>query len=318
MARPVRKITVSANARIVMDWLVHKEPRVYDFTEVATGCGLKRAVVERALNELRAGRSGGHLKSVGPDGLRLRQRHAYLPADAEVRRGFPKFAPVLAEVAEHPTVKALRLAKEEKAEEAKVDEKKRQERSAVRAQAKRQEKLDRRLSRLREAKKGDLERDEATLLVPTVDEIVEAGYSRAEAEGLVAEQKAKADGKGDQEAADAGEAARARYIRANPVDEAVDEAVWTSDEDVERALGEDAAIVLSEVPAESGGDLGGPTLTDDEVAHREAMIALEDIGQKAYEEAFDAALKDGKPNDEAKALAKAARKAAKKAAKEGA
>lgn len=96
--------------RIVLDWLAKQPARVFDFVEVAEGAGLKRAQTEHVLADLRHQKYGAILSLMAPDGLKLRPRHAYLPAKSHARAGYAPVAEADATAAEHPTVIAHRAA----------------------------------------------------------------------------------------------------------------------------------------------------------------------------------------------------------------
>lgn len=122
-------------------WLVTQPAHVFDFTEVFQGVksmGIKttRMQIGFAIVALRNPRNGGHLATVGPNGLRLRERYAYLPADAAVRKQHPPVKHPVIPLAEHPSVLAIRQAHEEKraqeAKEAAVLAKKHEARKAAR------------------------------------------------------------------------------------------------------------------------------------------------------------------------------------------
>lgn len=109
------KKDLPANHRIVLDWLCRQPARVFDFVEVADACKIKRGKVEVVLRDLQHQRFGAPLKLADPNGLPLRARHAYLPADAPARAGYPPVPKADVPVVEHPTVIAMRKAAEERA-----------------------------------------------------------------------------------------------------------------------------------------------------------------------------------------------------------
>jgi hypothetical protein len=239
MARPKQPpVVISPPARIILEWLAQRPCRVYDFAEVAAAVNLKRAVVERAIVELRSPRSGGHLKSKTDGGLLLRGRHAYLPRDAQVRARYPDVLhPPEGSASEHPSVLALRSAGEERAAKNAEIEARRAEKLAERARVRRAQKLDRKIAATKERLKWHgIEKDEARAMVPTFDEVVAAGYMPAEAHGIVAEQQALAEGRSAQEAELIGAQERERHLGEMPGDTVP----WTADEDVARALGSEA------------------------------------------------------------------------------
>lgn len=260
MSRPVRVHTISAVARLVLQWLCKQPAQVFDFSDVADGVKLKRGIVQQAINELRTGRTGDHLKAIGPDGLRLRARHAYLPATSPERSNYPALEHPTVGVAEHPSVVALRDAvTSQAAEKQKSDDERRAENEA-RLIVVRAEKLDRRIQRVR--MRAGLEDDEVRRVIPTLEEVIEAGYARHVAVGIVAEQHALADGKSLQDAQDIGTAAATADVMAHPTDEAPREAAWSSDDEIDRALGHDAAVINAEPLQLSGAEQEPASIAD--------------------------------------------------------
>ncbi len=104
-----------ASHRVILDWLCRQPCRVYDFAEIADATKSKRGEVENVLRDLQHQRFGGLLKLTAPDGLRLRARHAFLPHDSPARVGYPACAPPDPTQAEHPTVRQIRINREEQA-----------------------------------------------------------------------------------------------------------------------------------------------------------------------------------------------------------
>lgn len=287
MARPVRRTSISLEAKAVLDYLCTQPAKVHDFAEIADaitldgGLKIKRGMVQQAISELRTGRTGDHLKDLGPDGMRLRARHAYLPASSPARADFPVIEHPPEALIEHPSVVALRTAVVEQAEEKRRDAEILRGANDERLQVTRAEKLERRLQRVRQ--KNGMEADEVRLVIPTIDEVIQAGYARHVAIGIVAEQNAIAAGMSPQDARDAGDAAMTAEVMANPTDESPREAAWTSDEEVERALGADAPIITREPPQLSGADENDAHVGPDEpVAETSLGFAMPDAIERAF------------------------------------
>jgi hypothetical protein len=97
--------------RVILDWLCKRPARVYDFADIAESTQMKRHDVEGVIADLKHQRHGAHLALFGPDGLKLRPRHAYLPAVSTARAGYPAVEAVPLTEAEHPTLVALRASK---------------------------------------------------------------------------------------------------------------------------------------------------------------------------------------------------------------
>lgn len=103
---------------VVLDWLCKQPAKVYDFADVAEALNLKRGEVENVIGDLQHQRFGALLATMTPNGMRLRRRHAYLPAKSPARTGYPPVEDVPAEAFTHPTLLATERAKKEALEAA--------------------------------------------------------------------------------------------------------------------------------------------------------------------------------------------------------
>ena len=99
--------------RVVLDWLCRQPASVHDFADVADAVKIKRGEMEQIFADLRHQRWGAPLALRGPDGIKLRPRHAYLPPDSPARKGYPAPPAAPIEHKEHPTITAMRIAVEE-------------------------------------------------------------------------------------------------------------------------------------------------------------------------------------------------------------
>ncbi len=90
----------------VLDWLCRNPSRVYEAEEVAEALKRKPSAVERCFSALKHQRFGAFLPTFGPYGDVLRERKAWLPAEAPVRAMYPKI--------EHPPLppKPVKVKKE--------------------------------------------------------------------------------------------------------------------------------------------------------------------------------------------------------------
>lgn len=104
--------------RIVLDWLCRQPAQVFDFADVADQLKMKRGEIEKVIGDLRHQRFGALLALRGPDGLKLRDRHAYLPHASPARAGYAPVPELPATAAEHPTITAMKKAQVEAKEQA--------------------------------------------------------------------------------------------------------------------------------------------------------------------------------------------------------
>jgi|GEM_PF-2941136 len=120
--------------QIVLDWLCRQPAKVWDFAEVADATKIKRGDMEGIITDLRHQHHGSILSTTGPDGGKLRPRHAYLPASSKHRSRYPAVAPVPADAVEHPTIVAMRTAEREERERIAGEERERRARIADRGE----------------------------------------------------------------------------------------------------------------------------------------------------------------------------------------
>ena len=81
MSSAVWKLPCPLETKAVILWLLEQSAvRVYDADEIGKALGLHRSVVEDAINKGQRCRPPA-LALVGPDGEKLRPRHAFLPVD---------------------------------------------------------------------------------------------------------------------------------------------------------------------------------------------------------------------------------------------
>ena len=119
MSTTIDKSKLEPEHRTVLDWLCRQPARVFDFSEVADAIGVKRSLVESAIMALRNPRLGGHLSGIGPDALPLRERYAFLPAHAPIRKEFPplKHPPALEQKLYVEPLKEARAMKKSQSEQ---------------------------------------------------------------------------------------------------------------------------------------------------------------------------------------------------------
>jgi hypothetical protein len=143
--RPRETRPLPPQHRIVLDWLCRQPAMVHDFADVADALNMKRGEIEKCIADLKHQTYGAPLKLFGPDGFKLRPRHAYLPHESPARREYPPVPEVPPDVAEHPTIVAMRNAVVEEQTRLRDEAAGRTERIAARgavAEAYRQRKLD--------------------------------------------------------------------------------------------------------------------------------------------------------------------------------
>lgn len=271
MARPQRKTSpLSNDARVVLDALCKQPARIFDFTEVAVLAKVKRPVAEAAIRELRHQRYGAHLADVGPDGLRLRSRFAYLPVDAAARAGYGKLEHPDKVQAEHPAVSAQRVQAAERAAQQVEADAKARDVGIVRSQARRKDKLDRKLALAKHRQENGAEQDEVLELVPKVEDVIAAGYAPDVAAGIVAEQQALADGKSP---------AEAEVIRSEAEREAAAKLPQIEDDEPPYASEEEIAAAF----AESGGAPRPSLVPNYEPPEPSVVAALEALADSGHD-----------------------------------
>lgn len=118
--RPIPRVIYSAEHQAVLKWLCEQPAKVHDFADIhdamtAKGLKILRNRIEPILSDLRHERYGAVLATHGPDGMRLRPRHAYLKADSPARKGYPPVDPLPDDATDHPTLVAVKRAAADKA-----------------------------------------------------------------------------------------------------------------------------------------------------------------------------------------------------------